>query len=465
MSSIRQRLLITLLTLIAIAGGITLQRSYQDARHEVQELFDAQLAQSGRVLQSLVYHEALEGEHSSVQGLLHGTVYSSSTAPLDYTSHGHNYELTVSFQVWDEQRRLLLHSSSVSEQPLDTEAFSEKTPRFTDTHIGKARWRVFSVWDRDHRFLVQVGERYDIRDELSGKISRRLITPYLISLPILGLLIWFGIGRGLSPLRRVAAEVQQRDTTHLSPLDSGSVPDEVRPLVISLNDLFARLQRAFDRERRFTADAAHELRTPLSALKTQAQVALRAEDTEQRRQALHQVINGVDRATHLIEQLLALARLEPGLDTQARSPVMLHALAAEVMSTLASRALDHKLDIALSGDEQVTVTGEPGMLSMLLRNLIDNAIRYTQPGGHIEVNIARRGAAVVLSVTDTGPGIAPELRERVLDPFYRVLGQAEPGCGLGLAIVRQIAELHGARLSLADNPHGSGLRVEVRFPS
>jgi len=473
--SIRQRLLITLLSIIALVGIVTLARSYLDARHEVQELFDAQLAQSARVLQSLVFHEIAEGdlgpeseddlERPRRRQLRKRLEREESR--LD-EHHGHGYELKVAFQVWRADGQLLMHSMSTPEQPLAPEVFDRTNYRggFADATIDGDHWRVFSLWDADHRFLIQVGERHDVRDELTTKISRRLVTPSVISLPILGLLIWFGIGGGLAPLRKVAAEVTRRAPTYLEPVDVGPVPREVRPLVDNLNDLFARLASAFDRERRFTADAAHELRTPLSALKTQAQVALRASDDAERRAALEQLLAGVDRASHLIDQLLTLARLEPGAHPIQRQSLQLRPILVDVLSQLGGKAVAKDLNLELTGEADPTVAGEPVSLSMLVRNLVDNAIRYTPSGGMVTVAIDEdaKSGVVELTVTDTGPGIEPALRERVFDPFYRGLGSGTPGCGLGLAIVRQIAELHDARVELDDNPAGSGLRVRVIFP-
>lgn len=464
-----------LLSIIALVGSITLVRSYLDGRHEVQELFDAQLAQSSRVLQSLILHEVANGElgagadeHLERPRRRHLRGRLEHEESRLYEHHGHDYELKVAFQVWSAKGRLLMHSISTPEQPLapgiiDRPDFQSG---FSDATIDGRHWRVFSLWDPDRRFLVQVGERHDVRDELTTKISRRLVTPSLISLPILGLLIWFGIGHGLAPLRRVAAEVTRREPAYLEPMDVGPVPREIRPLVDNLNDLFARLAQAFERERRFTADAAHELRTPLSALKTQAQVAMRASDDGERQAALEQLLAGVDRASHLIEQLLTLARLEPGTHAIQRQSLQLRPIAIDVIAQLGGQAVAKGLNIELLEGPDPVIAGEPVSLSMLLRNLVDNAIRYTPSGGAISVAIEEDATAgtVAFSVTDTGPGIDAQLRERVFDPFYRALGSGTPGCGLGLAIVHQIAELHEARVELEDNPAGTGLRVRVIFP-
>lgn len=444
-------------------GLLTLVHSYRDARHEVQELFDAQLAQAARVLQALVLRQLTDPRAAGLQGFLEdGPFTLHGDGPV---RAGHPYERKLAFQVWSRDRELLLHSASAPLEPLAEAPLLSHGGGFADAVLDGTSWRVFSLWDRQGEYLVEIGERYDIREELTHNISQRLITPSLLSLPVLAGLIWVAVGRGLSPLARAAAEVKRRAPEHLEPMDLGPVPQEVRPLVQALNELFARLQAGFERERRFTADAAHELRTPLAALKTQAQVALRAAAEPQREQALRSVISGVDRATHLVQQLMALSQAEPRRAPQAFTPVDLSALAAEILAELGPQALAKRLQLALDSDGDTVVRGEPVGLSILIRNLVDNAIRYTPAGGEVEAGVHRAGQEVVLSVRDTGPGIEPQMRERVLDRFYRIPGSGESGCGLGLSIAKQIAEAHGAVLSLHAAPRGTGLLAEVRFPA
>lgn len=437
--------------------------SYRDARHEVQELFDAQLAQAARVLQALVLRQLETGGPEALQDYLADEPFLLD----EHTGHapvpgGHPYESKIAFQVWSRDRELLLHSSSSPDDPLAEAPLASGVGGWADVAVEGAPWRVFSLWDGDRNYLVEIGERYDIRGELTHNISRRLITPSLLSLPLLAALIWIAVGRGLAPLATVATEVKRRAPQYLEPLDVGPIPREIRPLVEALNELFGRLQAGFERERRFTADAAHELRTPLSALKTQAQVALRATDEPQRRQALQNVVAGVDRATHLLQQLMALAQAEPGLRA-AKVEVDLSQLAAETLAELGPEALGKYLQLEFDTDGPAPVRGEAIGLGMLIRNLVDNAIRYTPEHGEVHASVRRTGDEVVLTVRDTGPGIEASLRERVLDRFYRIPGSGQTGCGLGLSIVRQIAEAHDAVLKFEDAP-GTGLLAEVRFP-
>jgi len=304
--------------------------------------------------------------------------------------------------------------------------------------------------------------------------------PLLLALPVLAILIWIVIGRGIRPLTRVADEVANRAPQHLDPLDTHAVPQEIMPLVNSLNVLFARLQQAFEHERRFTADAAHELRTPLAALKTQAQVALNASIPEQQHNALLNVVTGVDRATHLVEQMLTLARLEPrtfleshknnisAVEIQHADIQNLHKLAAHSLAEIAQTAFEKNIELSLdemAEGSTAQVMGNADMLGILLRNLIDNAIRYTPPNGEVKVHIHTDNQQVILQVSDTGVGIPQAERTRVLERFYRVLGNQESGSGLGLSIVMRIAELHGATVSLDDAENNRGLKVTVRFPA
>ena len=466
--SIRRRLLANLLIIIAFVSLITLILSYEDARHEVQELFDAQLAQSGRVLQALLLPELLVGPSSDLQELLDRFTQlpSKPTSKYEDEEHalGHEYERKLAFQVWNRDKTILLRSATAPTTALSVNALDPVNRGFTDEVVGVYDWRVFSIWDESNQYLIQVGERYDVRNELITKISRQLITPSLVSLPFLGLMIWIGIGRGLRPVQKVAQEVTRRDPEYLASMDVGPVPSEIKPLVISLNSLFDRLQVALELERQFTDDAAHELRTPLAALKTQAQVSLRATNEEERQQALRQVLKSVDRATHLIDQMLTLARLDPAATTLVRQKINLHELAAEVVAELVPIALEKNIEIEITGNEDVVVSAEPVSLSVLIRNLVDNAIRYTPSHGAVVLDIKpQTDHQVILSVEDSGPGINPDLQGRVFDRFFRVTGNSSPGCGLGLSIVQRVADLNRLTVDLKNKDNGSGLVASVNF--
>ncbi|WP_455222874.1 ATP-binding protein [Kaarinaea lacus] len=467
-SSIRRRLLANLLVTIAFVSSITLILSYHDAHHEVQELFDAQLAQSGRVLQALLLPELLVSPSSDLQALLERFTRLPNNKMEKYDDEihalGHEYERKLAFQVWGRDKNLLLRSATAPSTALSVAALEPANRGFSDEVVGAFDWRVFSLWDESEQHLIQVAERYDVRDELTTKISRQLITPSLISLPFLGLMIWIGIGRGLRPVQKAAEEIIRRDPDYLEPMDVGPVPSEIKPLVNSLNRLFSRLKNALETERRFTDDAAHELRTPLAALKTQAQVSLRATDDAERQQALRQVVNSVDRATHLVEQMLTLSRLDPSASLLVREKINLHELSADVVAQLVPVALQKNIEIEIIGSEDAVVFVEPVSVSILIRNLVDNAIRYTPVHGEVVLNIDQQpDHQVILSVADSGPGIDAALQGRVFDRFYRITGNASSGCGLGLSIVKRVADLNGLQVELKNKEEGRGLIASVYF--
>lgn len=463
-TSIRSRLLITLLITIVSVSSVTITLSYYDAQHEVQELFDAQLAQSARVLQALLIPELLQDKQEQLQALLDD----ASVAEYEEDSlYGHAYELKIAFQMWNKAGKRLLTSVSAPKHSLHTGEFSNSIRGYIDVDIDNNKWRVFNLWDEQGIYLIQTAERYDVRNELVADISNRLIMPALFSIPILGLVIWLGIGRGLLPLQAVASEVTQRNPANLHAMEFSQVPKEIVPLVTELNKLFIQVQQVLEKERRFTDDAAHELRTPLASLKTQAQVALRATDDEEKHVALIQLITGVDRAAHLIEQMLILARLNPEVDKQQIQHIELHMLSADIIALQAPKAFKKGINIELTGTEHAVVKGDEISYTILINNLIDNAIRYTPPQGEVTVAIRTEPDAVKLTVEDTGPGIAEELIGRVFDRFFRVLGTETTGCGLGLAIVKQISERYGIGVKLENrlDPNGqtAGLRAVLTF--
>lgn len=449
--SIRRRLLGALLGAVSVAWALAAVTSYLDIHHEVEELFDAQLAQSAKLLLAISPHELKEQ-------ILLGGVPEVSDLDLSKYSYGHEYEHKVAFQIWILPDRLAVRSSSAPREPL-----SHQQNGYTDTHIDNQHWRVFSIVDSKNSIMVQLSERADIREELTDAIAFRMMQPVLVLLPLLALLIWYGVGYAMRPLDRLASEIRSRAPSQLHPIDHREVPVEARPIVDSMNGLFSRLAQAFENERRFTADASHELRTPLAGLKTQAQVALQANDPEIQRTALRQVVAGVDQATHMVQQLLTLARLDPETDLIGAGKVELCELATDVLADIAFMALEKNLDLSLADPCRGRVAGSRNALAILLRNLVDNAIRYTPDNGAVQVQIETTESGVLLRVLDSGPGIPPEEHERVFERFYRRLGTQASGSGLGLSIVGRIAELHHATITLNHASLG-GLEAVVRFP-
>jgi two-component system sensor histidine kinase QseC len=436
--SVRHRLLATLL------GGVTLvwlgaaAVTAWETRAEMQELLDAHLAQSASLLVAQIGHEFEEVELEHAQPL-------------------HKYAHNVAFQIWANGKTLLLHSADAPAMRL-----AAKDEGFSDATVSGRNWRVFSVWDARHEYLVQVGEAADAREHLASEILKKLVQPLLISLPLLGLLIWFAVGAALKPVARVSAALARRDPQYLAPIE-GEAPKEIAPMVQRLNSLLERVQSSLEGERRFTSDAAHELRTPLAALKTQLQVAQGASDSGERDRAIGNAIEACDRATRLVEQLLTLARLEHDAWRTQGEQIDLHRLAAQVLAEAAPLASEKQIRLSLEGEPGLSIMGHAGLLAILIRNLVDNALRYSPPRTDVSVRTVRLPQGVLLVVSDQGPGIPAAERENALRRFHRLEGSEASGSGLGLSIVARIAQLHGARLELSDAGEEHGLSVKVCF--
>jgi two-component system sensor histidine kinase QseC len=455
MRSLRARLLTLLAGTLLAAWTATALFTYFDARREIDAMLDAHLAQSASMLVGRGGREAPAGVQALAGPDVQRDREPQTPAPPAPDSLA-PAERTVAFQVWEGQA-LRLRSADAPATPL-----SDTAEGFSDSLIGGNRWRVFGRRDAQGR-LVQVGERHALREELARSVARHLLHPLAVALPALALLIWLAIGWGLRPLHRIAREVAGQAPDKLAPLDASAAPRETAPLLHSLNALLARVSASMDKERRFTADAAHELRTPLAAVKTQLQVAMGARDPEQRERALSQALAGIDRSTRLVEQLLVLARLEPGAGVLHRRPVRLDEAAAACLAELAPKAAARRIELALDGSA-VTIAADPVLLEALLRNLIDNAVRYSPDGGAVSVHTESRDAGAELVVEDTGPGIPAEVLQRATERFYRGPGSTGAGSGLGLSIVERIVQLHEGALRLDPGAEGRGLRAEVTFP-
>ena len=456
MRSIRNRLLALLLVTTTVTWAAAAVWTYQDAHRRVDELLDAQLAQSARLLLAQAAHEL----RTSAGGDDDDDDERDEEHDDDAEEASEKLERRVHFQAWDGHGQLLYRSSSHTPRA----RLSRKEHGFADVTVAGNGWRVFSLWDSRHGLNLQVGQEHRVREELAVALVMRSLAPTLVGLLCTFLVMGWAVNRALKPLQRVAREVASRTPDNLAPLSQASVPEEVEPLSRALDALLARLQLLLDNERQFTSDAAHELRTPLAAIKAHAQVAQQSNDDKERTHALDQVVRGVGRATHVVEQLLTLARLDPQRPADGMVVVDVHAVAQEVLADLALVALAGGMDVELAGATHVSITGEPTLLATLVRNLVDNALRYGTRGGTVRVHLADNVGGVVLVVEDSGPGIPPEDRERVFARFHRRGGTGVSGSGLGLSIVKRIAELHRAVVTLESGAGGVGLRVVVRFP-
>jgi two-component system OmpR family sensor kinase len=359
-------------------------------------------------------------------------------------------------QIWDRDGVLVYWSQPGMGLPVPaTEGYA------TVNHDGRT-WRVYTLVQGTH--ALQVAQAEDERAAIATQTAMRTLIPFLALLPIFGALIWLGVGRGLEPLEAMSRAVAKRRPDAMAPLAERGLPEELRPLVASLNDLLARLSEALAVQRRFTADAAHELRTPLAALKLQLDLARRNGAARDGAAGLDDLEAGVARASHVVEQLLTLARVEPEALAQQRTACDLVAIARDAIVARAALAADKSIDLGLAHETPATVDGDPASLAILLSNLIDNALRYTPRGGRIDVAVDSDEAGATLSVADTGPGIPFEERERVFDRFFRGTGNHDPGSGLGLSIVKRITDAHHATITLDAPAEGSGLVARVRFP-
>ena len=313
--------------------------------------------------------------------------------------------------------------------------------------------------------LILVGETLNKRRTLATEILLGMLLPELLLIVLVGALIWYGVERGLRPLAALQREIGNRSHRDLSPLPEQSVPGEVRSLISSMNDLLARLSEALSAQQRFIADAAHQLRTPLAGLKTQTELALRQNEPGEVRHTLQQINTATGQTTHLVNQLLLLARAEPGANrARVMQTIDLGELARDTTTEWVPHAIARNIDLGFDGASTApTIEGDALLIKEMLGNLLDNATRYTQPGGQVTVRVTVEHAKVLLSVEDTGPGIPPDERERVFERFHRVLGTSTEGCGLGLAIVREIAQSHNAEVRLGPGAHGTGTLVAVVF--
>ena len=439
-TSIRRRLVALVLGSVTAAWLAVTVAAYFDAHREADRLLDAHLAQVTSILAGGAGHELLELDPEDVGEF------------AEIGSYGHR----VSFQVWNDSGELVLSSKDAPGQRL-----SPANEGFSDSALAGHRWRVFTTWDREQEFLVEVGEDHSVREAIARRVALNALLPLVAGLPVLGVLIWWSIGRALRPLAQLGDKVAAREPLELRPVALVG-PAETMPLVRRLNELFARIQRASELERRFTADASHELRKPVAAVRAQAEVARTTPNPVTRDAALDQVIRASDRMADLLDQLLTLARLEQGDAGVAQDTVALDQVARATIAELASAAPGHEADIELDAPDSVPVRGNATLLGMLLRNLVANALRHGAPP--VLVQLACEDHRVTLRVRDAGTGVEPADLERLGERFFRGDSAAGGGSGLGLSIVRRIAELHDATLEFAPGPDGRGFEVRVSLP-
>ncbi|AHV34246.1 ATP-binding protein [Aeromonas dhakensis] len=469
--SIRRFLLSGILALVSASLAVSALIGYLEASHEMEELFDARLAQSARITNQLL------GRYLEQNGELpaNGTVYQeweqSNPEPWqkdksfnlrgedrELTPFGHEFERNLYFQLLSEQGGILLRSPSAPSQPLGALA-----PGFNSVTKDNHEWRTFTLYNQDAETWLIVAERDDERSELASKMATLTMLPLLITLPFLLGLLWWLISRGLAPLRQLAQAIGERHPANLSPLNLKIRAQELTPLTNEINRLMHALADTIEREKQFTNEAAHELRTPLAVLRIHSENALAAEDAESRQHSLQKMLLALDRSDRLLRQLLTQARIDnqQGLEL---SELNLNQLLQGTLATLAPIALKKDQQLSLEGTEQLTVMGQATLLELMFSNLIDNALRYTQAQGEIVVEACQEGHRVRVDIRDNGPGIPTAALSRLCERFFRVNPQQGDGVGLGMAIVSRIAQLHGADLDIHNRPEG-GLEVSVLLPA
>ncbi len=430
MKSIRARLLLVLLGMLGLIALVMGSVTYRNVLAETEALFDYQLRQMALSLRD-------QGEVNQTQA--------------DALA---NEQLDFVVQIWTLDGRSIYATRPHEDLP------SRALLGMADVLVKGQVWRTYSVATPGR--VIQVAQPLATRQRLAAEAALRSVVPLLVLVPLLAALAWWLSAMALSPLHRVASEVKSRDGKLLQPLGEQGLPSEVSPLVNALNGLLQRLGQTLDTQRAFLSDAAHELRSPLTALKLQLESLRRAPDDAARTQAVATLSDGIDRAVRIVEQLLALARAEPGAQPPAMEPLDLSELVRQAVADTVPYALARGSTFSLHADEPLGVHGERQGLTALVRNLADNAVRYSPPGSQVELRVFSAQGVPTLQVDDAGPGISQADRERVFDRFYRRAAGGEEGTGLGLAIVKSVAERHGATVVLGESPAG-GLRVTVSF--
>ncbi len=432
--SLRARLLVFLLAAIVLAAAAQALVAYRTVLKEADDIFDYHMQQMALSLRAGLPPSAAVGGLGGAE---------------------QNFEFVV--QVWTVDGVRIFESAEEAALP------QLAVLGFADVRARGTTYRVFSMQTRG--LVIQVAQDMAARRNMAGSLALRTIVPVALMAPLLMLVVWWVVSLSLAPVARVRRQVASRQADDLSPVSEENLPEEVRPLVQELNLLFGRVRHAFDAQKHFVADAAHELRSPLAALKLQVQGLQRAPDDAARTLAVSRLSAGIDRATRLVEQMLALARHEASMAAGAKpETVDLAEVARLAISDAVAAAQARRIDIGVAqSDAGATVSGQPEALRMLLRNLIDNAVKYTPEDGRVDVGLVKRADAVELRVDDSGPGLPEAERARVLDRFYRSGEPQAPGSGLGLAIVKSIADLHGATVTVEKSASLGGLCVRVVF--
>ncbi len=458
MKSIRQYLLLGMFASLLLAFMVSLLISYRAINYEIAEVYDAQLVQDARFIEGFLNQKSYKIDWSHISQALAHINQLSFNQGEEANADGHSYERKMAIQVWDNQGNLLLTTPNAPQH-----ALSPLKKGFFRQQHSNHDWYIYSHQIPNNKYWLLVAEHADIRNEITEKMLSSLLIGSLMSLLLIAVLISWIIKNGLAPLNQLSKAMQARDLDYLQPVQlSQTPPHELKPVLQALNHLLQRLDEGLERERRFLADAAHELRTPLAVLKLQLQVAQQAPTLNEMRQGVDNALLGVNRSTHTVEQLLTLARIEANKQTLQRESIDMVALAQEVVANLFPLALDKQQDIELLyTQETVLYTGNRLLLSILLRNLLSNAIYYSPMHAQISVKVEALNNGVLWAVYDSGQGVPAEDIPRLMQRFYRhQQSKDSAGTGLGLSIVQKVVELHQGKVNIYNQKAG-GLAVEV----
>jgi len=459
MSSIRHFLIVNLLLTATIISLLIVFGNLMLSQNDIQKHLDHQLQQTAYLLYEILedcYHHHLPGNH-----IINAKDYQFT--------HSLNNTLSKAKQplMFDQYQFLIWNKENLTLKSIHAPLLAKPNQQgFKTMLIHKRKWRIYTYHHKKSTLTITITEPVIIREKLVKSMTHHNILILLLAYPIFGALIWFIVNYSLNSLKKLTNALVKRSATQLDPItDLMRIPIEIQPLIEALNQLFLRLNKAFMRNKQFSADAAHELRTPLAALKTQAQVAIRSITEKERQESLKKVMLGADRCTHIVQQLLALSRLGSENISFDKQKINLTNIAAEIIAQLVPVALEKNIDIEMNQSQKnIQLNGNETAISILIRNLVDNAIRYTPEGGKVTIDVQQQPTYTMLKVTDNGPGIPIALHSRIFERFYRVLGSQSSGSGLGLAIVKQVAQLHHATIKLGTPKSGQGLIIRIIFP-
>lgn len=436
--SLRRRLIkwISIPILIAVLCAITV--SYLFSRHEIEEVYDAQLVHSAKVLLQLTQHEIMEDEDFHLG--------------LENQDLQHKYERNLGFRIW--------HKGELITSSPNTESFDEyqARPGFSTVTIDNHEWRIFVFLDAENQIRIEVSERYDIRYELILQLIVSLLTPAMAFIPIVLIVIWVAVRRSLKPIDVISSDLDIRNSQDLSAINQNNLPEEITPMVEALNGLFTRIEESFKREREFTDNAAHELRTPLAAMKTQVQVLeKKLKNFPDSHDGLENLLSSINRTIRMVEQLLALARLQN--EELSKEDMDMSECLCDAIKDFKDQAKRKNIIINASIAPNVLIKANKPSIEILISNLLDNAIKYTPDGGSVNVSLSDD---VILKIADTGPGLSDEDKTKVFERFVRTDKSGQSGSGLGLSIAKWICDAHAFKVSIYDNkPNGAIFEIRL----